>query len=147
MKNLCAVLLLSSVALSAGGQSQADSLEKLADDFWTWRANYALFTGDDVNRMERPGGMRDWSQASIETRRKDLAGFETCWKKIDATGWPIPRQVDYRLIGSALSRVRWELSIHVGNATRIFTSIRRSPRSLKRSLFPGHTMKHGVAKS
>jgi hypothetical protein len=109
MKNLCAVLLLSSVALSAGGQSQADSLEKLADDFWAWRANYAPFTGDDVNRMERPGGMRDWSKASIETRRKDLAGFETCWKKIDATGWPIPRQVDYRLIGSALSRVRWEL--------------------------------------
>jgi hypothetical protein len=49
MKNLCAVLLLSSVALSAGGQSQADSLEKLADDFWAWRANYAPFTGDDVN--------------------------------------------------------------------------------------------------
>jgi hypothetical protein len=41
MKNLCAVLLLSSLALSASGQPQADSLEKLAEDFWTWRAKYA----------------------------------------------------------------------------------------------------------
>ncbi len=28
---------------------------------------------------------------------------------IDPTGWPVPRQVDYRLIGSVLARVRWEL--------------------------------------
>ena len=62
MKNLCALLLLSSLALSASGQPQADSLDKLADDFWAWRAKYAPFTGDDVNRMERPGGMRDWSR-------------------------------------------------------------------------------------
>jgi hypothetical protein len=62
--------------------------------------------------MERPSGMRDWSRASIETRRKDLAGFEARWKKIDATHWPIPRHVDHRLIGSALSRVRWELDIN-----------------------------------
>jgi uncharacterized protein (DUF885 family) len=87
----------------------ADSLGKLADDFWTWRPKYAPFTGDDVNRMERPGGTRDWSRASIDQRRKDLAGFEARWKKIDASHWPIAQQVDYRLIGSALSRVRWEL--------------------------------------
>jgi hypothetical protein len=67
----------------------------LADDFWAWRAKHAPFTGDDVNRMERPGGKRDWSQASIEARRKDLAAFEARWKKIDPTHWPIPRQVDY----------------------------------------------------
>jgi hypothetical protein len=70
MKNLCAILLLSSLALSASGQPEANSLDKLADDFWSWRAKYAPFTGDDVNRMERPGGVREWSQASIETRRK-----------------------------------------------------------------------------
>ena len=88
---------------------EAGSFDKLADDFWAWRARYAPFTGDDVNRMERPGGIRDWSRASISRRRKDLAGFESRWKKIDASHWPIPQQVDYRLIGSALSRVRWEL--------------------------------------
>jgi uncharacterized protein (DUF885 family) len=102
------LLFVSSVA----GRSKITDLEKLADDFWTWRAKYAPFTGDDVNRIERPGGTRDWSRASIDNQRKDLAAFETRWKKLNATAWPIPQQVDYRLIGSALSRVRWELDIN-----------------------------------
>ena len=89
-----------------------DALEKLADDFWNWRAHYAPFTGDDVNRIERPGGTRDWSSAAIDRHRKELVEFEARWKKIDASGWPIPKQVDYRLIGSALARVRWELDIN-----------------------------------
>ena len=50
-------------------RAQADSLEKLADDFWVWRAKYAPFTGDDVNRMERPGETRDWSRASVDQRK------------------------------------------------------------------------------
>jgi hypothetical protein len=64
--------------------------------------------------MERPGGTRDWSRASIDQRGKDLAGFEVRWKKIGSTqgNRPIPVQVDYKLIGSALSRVRWELDIN-----------------------------------
>src|SRR5437868_2435447 len=108
------VLLLIWIALLPDAQAQADSLEKLADDFWVWRAQYAPFNGDDVNRMERPGGTRDWSQASIDQRRKDLAAFEGRWKKIGSTqaNWPISKQVDYKLMGSALSRVRWELEIN-----------------------------------
>src|SRR3989454_10407311 len=86
-----------------------ESLETLADHFWGWRAKYAPFTGDDVNRIERPGGIRDWSLASIDQRRKDLEQFEARWKKIDPSNWPISKQVDYKLVGSALSRVRWEL--------------------------------------
>ena len=54
---------------------QADSLVKIADDFWAWRSKHAPFTGDDVNRLERPGGVRDWSRTSIDQRRKDLAQF------------------------------------------------------------------------
>jgi hypothetical protein len=108
------VLLLSWLVLSRGVQAQPDSLDKLANDFWAWRAKYAPFSGDDVNRMERPGGTRDWSRASVDQRRKDLAGFEASWKKIGANqaNWLIPKQVDYKLIGSALSRVRWELDIN-----------------------------------
>jgi uncharacterized protein (DUF885 family) len=105
-------LLLTSLGLSAAVQAQSDSLERLADDFWLWRAKHAPFTGDDVNRMERPGGMRDWSRASIDHRRKDLADFEGRWKKLDPAQWPIQKQVDYKLIGSALSRVRWELDVN-----------------------------------
>jgi len=92
--------------------SQTESLDKLADDFWVWRAKYAPFTGDDVNRIERPGGTRDWSRAKIDNLRKDLAELEARWKKLDVNGWPIPKQVDYRLIGSALARVQWELDIN-----------------------------------
>src|SRR5437764_14769226 len=103
------VLFLAIAALRAQAN---DPLNRLADDFWSWRAKYAPFNGDDVPRMERPGGMRDWSRASIEKRRKNLAEFEARWKKIDASKWPIDKQVDYRLIGSALARVRWELDVN-----------------------------------
>jgi hypothetical protein len=108
------LFLLISLAFTGAAVPQTDSLDKLAADFWTWRARYAPFSGDDVNRMERPGGTRDWSRASIDQRRKDLAGFEARWKKIGSTqtNWPIPKQVDYKLIGSALSRVRWELDVN-----------------------------------
>ena len=98
--------------LRASAPAQNDALGKLADDFWAWRSKYAPFTADDVNRFERPGGMRDWSRASVDERRKDLAGFEARWKKLDPAQWPIPRQIDYKLIGSALSRVRWELEFN-----------------------------------
>ena len=62
--------------------------------------------------MERPSGIRDWSRASIDRRRKDLGGFEARWNKLNPAQWPIPKQVDYKLIGSALSRVRWELEVN-----------------------------------
>jgi len=104
--------LIGCLALLTAAHAQPDSLEKLAHDFWAWRAKYAPFTPDDVNRMERPGGTRDWSRASIDQRRKHLAGFEARWKKLDPAQWPIPKQVDYKLIGSALSRVRWELEVN-----------------------------------
>jgi uncharacterized protein (DUF885 family) len=109
-KSWTAVFLIA--LLLANASVPAESLDKLANDFWTWRAKYAPFTGDDVNRIERPGGTRDWSRDAIDKQRKDLAEFEARWKKIDPAQWPIPSQVDYKLIGSALARVRWELNIN-----------------------------------
>jgi uncharacterized protein (DUF885 family) len=111
-RNVFVVALSMLCAFGANAADQGEPLQKLTDDFWTWRAKYAPFTGDDVNRLERPGGMRDWSRASIEKRRKDSAELETRWKKIDVNNRPIVEQVDYRLIGSALSRVRWELDVN-----------------------------------
>src|SRR5438477_11980772 len=111
MKKTLTIILLIAAAAPLHAQDTAP-LDKLADDFWTWRARYAPFNGDDVPRMERPGGMRDWSRASIDRRRKDLIEFETRWRKIDPHAWPIASQVDYGLVGSALSRVRWELDIN-----------------------------------
>jgi uncharacterized protein (DUF885 family) len=106
------VALLALIAICVANIADAESLEKLADDFWTWRAKYAPFTGDDVNRVERPGGIRDWSRASIDQRRNDLKQFETRWKNIDPSSWPVSQQVDYKLVGSVLSRVRWELDVN-----------------------------------
>src|SRR3989440_7199296 len=112
MKILWAILFVVVVAIEPVHAQQSDPLDKLAADFWTWCARYAPFTGDDVNRIERPGGVRDWSRAKIDNERKEFGEFEARWKKIDSHTWPIARQVDYRLIGSALSRVRWELDIN-----------------------------------
>src|SRR5947209_11263521 len=112
MKVLSAVLFVIVAAGETLHAQQPESLDKLAGDFWTWRARYAPFNGDDVPRIERPGGMRDWSRAKIDNHRSELAEFESRWKKIDINGWPVPKQVDYSLIGSALSRVRWELDIN-----------------------------------
>jgi uncharacterized protein (DUF885 family) len=109
-------ILIALLFIAFGPALRADTgsadLDRLANDFWSWRAKYAPFTGDDVNRMERPDGTRDWSKASIEKRLTDLVEFEARWKKIDPSAWPIPRQVDYKLIGSALARVRWELQMN-----------------------------------
>ena len=97
---------------SASSQPKADSLDRLASDFWTWRAEYRPFTFDDVPRMEHASGLRDWSAASIAKQRGDLAEFERRWKALRSNGWPVRQMVDYRLIGSALARVRWELDVN-----------------------------------
>lgn len=40
-----------------------------------------------------------------------IAGFEKDWRALDVSAAPVPVQVDYRLIGSAIARVRWELDV------------------------------------
>ena len=104
--------MLAALCLAPATKAQ-DSLDKLANDFWTWRAETAPFNVDDVPRMERPAGLkRSWSSATITKQRADLAAFEVRYKKIDASKWQVPQQVDYRLMGSALARVRWELDFN-----------------------------------
>lgn len=109
MNRIGALVLGNLLAAALQLTAQAESLEKLGSDFWSWRARYAPLSGDDVNRMERPGGLRDWSHASIDKIRADLVGFETRWNNIDGKSGPISQRVDCRLMGSALARVRWEL--------------------------------------
>jgi len=89
-----------------------DQFDQLASDFWQWRAFHQPNSSDDIPRIERPRGWEpDWSQAAVERQRGALAAFTERWKSMDVSAWPIPRQVDYRLIGSALARVRWELDV------------------------------------
>jgi uncharacterized protein (DUF885 family) len=111
-RSLRLLVLIASIAISFNAKAQTAPLQKLADDFWAWRAANAPFNGDDVPRMERPGGIRDWSKTAIQKRQTDLPAFESRWKQIDTKSQPIPEQVDYKLIGSALARVHWELDIN-----------------------------------
>jgi uncharacterized protein (DUF885 family) len=87
-------------------------LLRLSEDFWKWRAATQPFTTDDIPRLDRPNGPRDWSAAGIAKQRAALAEFDKRYKAIDASHWPIAAQVDYRLIGSALARVHWELDVN-----------------------------------
>jgi hypothetical protein len=109
---LLLAIFIAVLSQASAPPSSFSELQKLSDDFWNWRARTAPFSGDDVNRMERPGGMRDWSRAAIEKRERELEAFEERYSNIESYTWPIPQQVDYRLIGSALSRVRYELEVN-----------------------------------
>ncbi len=109
---LTAVAILAVFSVTAFSQTSSDPIRKLGDDFWTWRARFGQYTSDDINRMERPMGViRDWSAGAVAQQRKELSAFEDRWKKMADPKAPIPQQVDYRLLGSALARVRWELDI------------------------------------
>src|SRR5262245_62856074 len=89
-----------------------DQLDQLASDFWQWRAFHQPNSSDDLPRIERPRGWEpDLSRAAVERQRAALAAFTERWKSMDVSARPIPRQVDHRLIGSALARVRWELDV------------------------------------
>lgn len=93
-----------------GGTARADSLDDLARDFWAWRAAEMPESSDDIPRLERPvGWIPDWSAQAVDSYRKQVGNFEQRWHAIEASNWPVPRQVDYRLMGSAIARARWEL--------------------------------------
>ncbi len=106
---LWALLLLPALSFAQG---KTDPLDQLASEFWTWRAEYRPFTFDDVPRMEHVAHMRNWSATAVAKQRADLAVFERRWKEMRTSRRPVGRMVDYRLIGSAIARVRWELDIN-----------------------------------
>jgi Bacterial protein of unknown function (DUF885) len=91
----------------------AQSLQDLGRDFWRWRANEQPFGVDDIPRLERPANLViDWSPQAIERYRRQLEEFDRRFKQLADAAAPIPEQVDYRLLGSALARVHWEFDIN-----------------------------------
>lgn len=87
-------------------------LARLGTEFWGWRAANSFRTSDDIPRIERPvGWVPRFDPASVDEQRRELADFVERWRATDAAGLPIPDQVDHRLLGSALARVRWELDV------------------------------------
>src|SRR4051812_48871809 len=115
-------LLVMSLLLRVAYAQNADSLQSSVDpkivalsgDYWKWRTNEMPFSMDDIPRLERPvGWVADWSAATVEKRRAELAKFESRWKALKpVNGWANRRdEVDYRLTGSAIARARWELDL------------------------------------
>jgi uncharacterized protein (DUF885 family) len=98
--------------LLASQLSSADSLDKFAADFWQWRANEQPVTTDDIPRLDRPSGWApDWSSDTLARYRKQLSEFEQRLQAVDVKAEPVAVRVDYRLMQSAVARVRWELEV------------------------------------
>ncbi len=98
--------------MSGGGEhtAAARALTDLAARFWAWRAATVPDSYDDITRVERPAGwLPDWSPAAVTARRAAVAGFAREHQALSLRGAPVPVQVDGRLLGSAIDRVRWEL--------------------------------------
>jgi hypothetical protein len=75
--------------------------------------NVRHLTNDDIPRIERPDSfVVDWSAETVSERLQQLNSFEGRWQRlVPPVGASLHDQVDHRLLGSAIARVRWELSI------------------------------------
>ncbi|MEI8297656.1 MAG: DUF885 family protein [Pseudomonadota bacterium] len=107
------LLMICCLLATLPAANAAEDPAALSADFWRWRAGEQPFTTDDIPRIERPVGfVIDWSAAAIQTRLEELSRFESRWAAAaPGADAPLPPQVDHRLTGSAIARVRWELSI------------------------------------
>jgi hypothetical protein len=89
-------------------------VRSLGEAIWAWRAATQPLSGDDIPRIERPAGWApDWSAEAVAARRRELARFEREHAALGSAlaGSAVSDQVDWRLLGSALARVRWELDV------------------------------------
>src|SRR6202789_2910033 len=87
-------------------------LDAFSESFCQWRATEQPFSNDDIPRIERPAGFKvDWSPAAGKRYRRQIADFERQWRALDMSGASVADQVDYRLLGSAIARVYWELDV------------------------------------
>jgi len=105
--------LLVLTLLAALAPARADDLSTLANDFWQWRAGEQPISTDDIPRLDRPANWTpDWTPDAVRQYQAKLVDFESRWRNLNQAGSSVQQQVDYRLIGSAIARVRWELEIN-----------------------------------
>ena len=96
------------LALGAGAPDAQEKLGKTSGD-----GGQTQPAGpDDIPRVTRPPGWTpDWSAASVDRRRSVLGELEKRFRALPLRT-EVPAEVDRRLLGSALARVRWELDTH-----------------------------------
>ena len=87
-------------------------VQDLGREFWEWRIPSSYRSPDDVPRVEHPPDWVPEFDRNSARRRLDRATeFRRRWEAIDVKDDSVPNQVDYRLVGSAISRVEWEVAI------------------------------------
>jgi hypothetical protein len=87
-------------------------LNALSESFWTWRATEQPFTNDDIPRIERAADFKvDWSPEAVKRYHVKITDFEKQWRALDIKEVSISDEIDYRLLGSAIARVYWELDV------------------------------------
>ena len=110
LRRAISLMIGGAALLSATGAAAQAEVQALGADFWAWRATTQPATSDDIPRIVRPEKWTpDWSPAAVDAQKRQLAAFETRWKALAQAPQSVGETVDYRLVGSALARVRWEL--------------------------------------
>ena len=88
------------------------AVQDLGAEFWDWRVVSGYRSPDDVPRLELvPDWIPQFDEDSARHRLETAADFRRRWEALDVSTAPIPDRVDYRLIGSAISRVEWETRV------------------------------------
>ncbi|MDZ3831639.1 MAG: DUF885 family protein [Sphingopyxis sp.] len=110
LRKITCSLLAGAAMLTAQTAGAQEAVQRLGADFWTWRAVTQPASSDDIPRIVRPEKWTpDWSAAAVADQRRKLSAFEAQWKTLSDAPRTVSERVDYRLVGSALARVRWEL--------------------------------------
>jgi uncharacterized protein (DUF885 family) len=108
--------LLSSLFLVAAATANADSIRALDQAYWQWRALEQPFSKDDIPRIERPANLVvDWAPTTVARRIAEVEAFTRRWRELaPAETSTVSDRVDHRLVGSAIARAHWELSVEEG---------------------------------
>ena len=100
-------------AQTAGLQAAGAKVQALSARFWEWRATEQPFSDDDIPRLDRPAGFTaQWSARAVAGYKRQVGEYEREWRGVDVSGAPVAVQVDWRLVGSAIARVHWELEVN-----------------------------------
>jgi uncharacterized protein (DUF885 family) len=112
------VLLLVVLLFVPAFQSRASvgernpGIQKLAAEFFSWRAVQQPCSGDDIPRVERPEGwIPDCSPEGLRAQKAAYSRFMQALRALPRTGWSRTDSVDFLLLRSAIERVHWELEV------------------------------------
>ena len=114
MRLAVSLLLAACLGPLLDAPATGDSLLALHRDFWAWRVSQQPMNRDDIPRVERPAGWTPrWSKVDVDAYRQKLEELEKRHAALDAGG-DVARQVDHRLVGAAIARVRFEMDVAQG---------------------------------